>query len=318
MILQAKDSILEYVKLTYSEINELNRDKTIFLMSVSPIEVHGYHLPLGTDVFISEGLLKLYASSIIKKYPDYKIVKLPPLYLGADALPLPGSLSIHAKRLEGILFDFGEGLAKQGFKYLFLADNHGGPRHQMAIEMSARRLWKRYRFYLLDPFNSDFRKMVQIDQDFLKGTGLNRGSCGDDSDSHAGTNETSLMLQVLKSDGIEPDLYVKPHYKELDTSLPVDHKGLTKFISSVGKILQKLGGKELARDLEHLANTLAWVSYKNMLPYMGDPKLASSEAGEAMLKTRVENAMELFDRAINGEAIHLRPLLWKLRILRYF
>lgn len=304
------NSLLEYVDLTHSEIANLDPEKTVFLMSVSPIEVHGYHLPVGTDVFIAERLLGLYVEQLQAKYPSFNLVKLPPLFAGSDALPVKGSLSVSAPHLQGILVDYGKGLAKQGFRYLFLADNHGGPRHQLAIERAARVLWKRRRFYLVDPFNSDFRKMVQHDKDFLKRTGLSPNNCGDDPDSHAGTNETSLMLATCPQK-------VRSNFNEVEASLPAKHQGLTKLVYSFGNLLTKIGIKETGEDLHHLANTLAWVNSPNMIPYMGDPKKASSLSGEAMLNTRLEDAMELFECAISGDKIQLRPLLWSLRILRF-
>ncbi len=75
----------------------------------------------------------------------------------------------------------------------------------------------------------------------------------------------------------------------------------------------------LSRDLEHLANTLAWVGDPDMLPYMGDPRKATAEAGEAMLAARVEVAMELFERALadgGREPVRLRPMLWGVRAMR--
>ena len=153
ILIQYTDGIdvLEYVELRLPEISQLDREKTVFLISVSPIEVHGPHLPVGTDVFVADELLNRYVLKLGENHPELTFVKLPPLYAGSDALPVPGSLSVPAVYLEGILIAYGDGLAKQGFRYLFVADNHGGPRHQMAIEASARRLWREHNFYLIDP-----------------------------------------------------------------------------------------------------------------------------------------------------------------------
>lgn len=304
--------VKNYVELTFDELERLDRRNTVFLISVSPIEVHGYHLPVGTDVFISEKLLEGYVSLLNDRYPHLTLVKLPPLYAGSDALPLAGSLSVSAKYLQGILFDYGKGLAKQGFRYLFVADNHGGPRHQMATEAASRKLWRKYKFYLLDSFNSDFRKMVQHDEDFLQRTALKPGVCGDDADSHAGTNETSLMLAT------NPEM-VKDSYISKEASSLSDRKtGVAKSVEKVGQFFMKIGSKELGKDLLHLSNTLARVTDPDMKPYMGDPKKATKEAGEAMINARLEDAMELFDQALRGEVIKQRPLLWGLRFLRHF
>ncbi len=251
-------------------------------------------------------------SELGKNHPELTLVKLPPLYAGSDALPYPGSLSIPAPHLEGILTAYGQGLAEQGFRYLFVADNHGGPRHQMAIEASARKLWHKHNFYLIDPFGLVFRHMVQHDSDFMQRTGLGPGECGDDPDSHAGTNETSLMLASYPGKAAR-------NFKEVEPSLPPSLRGGSAFVAGLGRFISLLGGRKLGRDLKHLANTLAWVSDPNMKPYMGDPGKAKQEAGEAMLAARVEVAIELFERALASsgkEPVHIEPMLWGVRFLR--
>ncbi len=304
--------VLEYVKMRLPELSALDRESTVFIISVSPIEVHGPHLPVGTDVFIAEELAARYIRELFARHPELTFVTLPSLYLGSDALPVKGSLSVPAPYLEGALFSYGKGLAAQGFRYLFVADNHGGPRHQMAIEAAARALWKKHKFYLIDPFNIEFRYMVEHDPDFVKRTGLGPGVCGDDPDSHAGTNETSLMLACCEEQ-------VAGGYREVPASLPPPHTGGASFVAGLAKIVRFFGGDVLSRDLEHLANTLAWVGDPDMLPYMGDPSKATVEAGEAMLAARVEVAMELFERALASggkDPVHLEPMLWGVRAMR--
>ena len=296
---------LQYVEMTLPEIESLDRDKTIFLMAVSPIEVHGPHLPLGTDVFVAEDLQRRYAAALHEEYPDYTLVELPSLYLGSDALPIKGSLSVPAPLLRKVLLAYAKGLAAQGFRYLFLADNHGGPRHQMGMESASRLAWRRHRFYLVNPFNLEFRLMVQHDPDFLEQTGLQPGNCGDDADAHAGTNETSLMLQSNPR-------RVRDNWREVAPSLPPPPGRAILFL---GRLLSPFS-RTLGKDLEHLAYTLAWVGDPAMKSYMGAPALASPEAGEAMLKARTGIAMEFFRQALRGEKVKIRPMLWSLRFLQ--
>ncbi len=306
-----KPDVFEYVKLREVEVKALDKEKSILFMSVSPIEVHGYHLPLGTDVFVSEKLQELYINELYKQHPDFTYIKLPPLYLGADALPFPGSISVPAKHLEGTLTAYGQGLAKQGFRYLFISDNHGGPRHQMAIEAAARRLWRLKRFYLIDPFGLDYRCMVQHEPRFMKH--FKPGTCGDDADNHSGTNETSLMLACDKA-------LIMDEYESLDRSEIPDKRGLSSLIALLSKAFRLLGGKNLSKDLEHLSNVLAWVNDPNMKPYMGDPCKASVEAGNTMLQIRVKQGINLFEQALESggsKPVHIFPMLWALRILRW-
>ena len=278
-----------YVRMTLPEIDALERDKTIFLMAVSPIEVHGPHLPLGTDVFVAEELLRRYSAALQKEYPGYTLVELPPLYLGADALPIKGSLSVPAPLVRKVLLSYVQGLAAQGFRYLFLADNHGGPRHQLGIESASRKAWRKHRFYLVNPFNHEFRLMVQHDPAFLQETGLGPGTCGDDADAHAGTNETSLMLQAA------PD-QVRDNWRTVPPSLPPPPAGAVLFL---GRLLS-IFSRTLGEDLKHLAYTLSWVGDPRMKPYMGAPALAVAEAGEAMLQARTGIAMAFFRQALAG------------------
>jgi creatinine amidohydrolase/Fe(II)-dependent formamide hydrolase-like protein len=303
--------VMEYVEMSLPELRALDPGKTVFMISVSPIEVHGPHLPVGTDVFISDDLARRYMEELHKRRPELVFVKLPSLYVGSDALPVAGSLSVPAVHLEGVLTAYGKGLARQGFRYLFVADNHGGPRHQMGVEAAARTLWRKHRFYLIDPFGADFRYMVQHDPKFMSRTSLGPGVCGDDPDCHAGTNETSLMLVC------SPER-VREGFRSVKASLPPARRGAAAFVGGLAAFVRLLGGSTLGRDLDHLANTLAWVSDPDMIPYMGDPGRATREAGEAMLAARVEVAMELFERALASgtEPVHIQPMLWGVRIMK--
>ena len=232
---------MEYVEMSLPELRALDPGKTVFMISVSPIEVHGPHLPVGTDVFISDDLALRYMAELHKRRPDLRFVQLPSLYVGSDALPVAGSLSVPAVHLEGVLRAYGKGLAKQGFRYLFVADNHGGPRHQMAVEAAARALWRRHRFYLIDPFGADFRYMVQHDAKFMSRTGLGPGACGDDPDSHAGTNETSLMLACSPR-------RVRQGYRSIRASLPPTRRGAARFVGGLAMTFRLLGGRTPGRD----------------------------------------------------------------------
>ena len=297
----------DYLELTINEIKDLDRDKTIILMAVSPVEAHGPHLPVGTDIFVAEELQRRYAAALQQEFPEYTLLRFPPLFMGADVLPVKGSLGFPAPLLKKVLLTLARELAGQGFRYLFLSDNHGGPRHQLAIEAAARSAWKKYRFTVVNPFNLIFRMMVEKDPRLLKETGLAAGCCGDDSDSHAGTNETSLVL-ALKSHNLTGGAF----YDVALSPPPLPKKGLVFLARLCG-----LFSRELRNDLEHLARLLGWVSDKKMLPYLGAPAEASLERGEAMLRFHVTIAMELFRLALSGEPVPVRPVLWQLRILQY-
>ncbi|MGE5623699.1 MAG: creatininase family protein [Methanocella sp.] len=300
----------QYAELTWAELGRLDRERTLFLMSVGPLEVHGPHLPVGTDVFVAEELLRRYAAALSEAHPEFTLVALPPLYAGGDSLPFPGSVTVPHATLEGLLLATARGLAAQGFHYLVLCDNHGGPRHQLAIETAARKVWRRNRFHLIDPFAAVYRAMVQHDPEFLAFTELAPGRCGDDPDAHAGTNETSLMLAA------RPEL-VAGDYRGLPASIPPARSFARTAIRGVAALFRALGGRETAADLLHLGETLAWVGDPRKLPYMGAPALADPAAGEAMYRGHVQCMLQLVDRALRGEPACLRPILWSVRFLKH-
>ena len=300
--------VINYAELTLTELKQIDPEKTFCLVTISPLEVHGPHLPLGTDVFIGNKLQSEYCKALTEQYPDYNLVVLPSIYAGCDPVPVKGSIAVKARTLEKLIGDIVRGLAQQGFKFLIVCDNHGGPSHQMAMEVAAVKAWRRFRFFLINPFNVVFKKMVRHDPAFLRLIGLAPGECGDDADAHAGTNETSLMLctnaELVKS------------YQEVAASGLPARIGVAAVIATIASVLGKIGFAKAKTDLEHLANMLAWTGNPGNLPYLGSPADATAEAGERMLRGHVAVMKELVACSIAGENPPTQPMLWWMRLFR--
>lgn len=80
-------------------------------------------------------------------------------------------------------------------------------------------------------------------------------------------------------------------------------------LGRIGIILGGFGFHRAGTELEHLKNLLARVNSPTEQTYIGEPGLATAEAGERMLKEHVETAMELLDKAPAGEKPCTRPIL---------
>lgn len=299
---------LNYIEMTYKELDTFDRAKTVFLSAISPIETHGAHLPLGTDIFIAEWLRDRIAEKIAGKHPDFKIVFLPTMAMGSDAIPVKGSVRVRHQAIHGFILDTGETLASLGFRYWILTDNHGGPHHQIAIELASRELAKKG-LRLIAPFHTEFRRMVDLDSDLTEKTGLAPGARGDSDDAHAGTNETSLMLAACPEK-------VRENWKKTGPAKKSPRKLPYHLLSGMSQVFKAAGAKDAATDFEFLANALTWVSDPKMEPYQGDPSKASAEAGKAMLDYRVNLALELFENALAGKTVEQKPLGWSIRALR--
>jgi len=156
----------------------LDHAHTIALMALSPLEVHGPHLPIATDVIVARELQARILTRLEEHYPDYDRLVLPTFYAGCDTVPVPGSVNVDSRAIYHLLVSTGRSLAEQGFRYLIVTDNHGGPRHQIAIEKAVRRVYRKHRFFIIAPFLNFYRRMVECDPALLMATGTAPGSCG--------------------------------------------------------------------------------------------------------------------------------------------
>lgn len=297
-----------YEELASTELAELDRRHTLALMALSPLEVHGPHLPAGTDVLVAIEIQERIVERVQARWPETDFLLLPPLFAGADTVPDPVSVDVDSRAIFHVLMATGRSLAGQGFHTLVLTDNHGGPRHQIAVEKAVRRLYKQHRFSLVAPFSRFYRLMVEQDPELLAKTGLAPGSCGDSTDAQAGTNETSLMLVVA------PGL-VLPLWKTLPrTAVPKDAPA-QRLLGTIASWVGRLGAGRLARDLQHLGHTLDWIGMEPMPTYLGDPARANAEAGEQMLEAHTSLAITMLEKVRAGQPPFSVPPLWDLRFI---
>ena len=297
--------MFELAEMSSPEIDSLDREKTLFVMALSPLEVHGPHLPLGTDVMVAEEIRDRALKKIGERHPELDFVLFPSGYLGSDTIP--GSIEVDSRAINLLLRADAGFLADRGFHYLLVTDNHGGPRHQIATAKAVQRLYKRRGFHIVAPFLSFYRRMVELDPELTERIQAGPGSCGDLEDCHAGLNETSLMLSASQDK-------VRPMWRELTrTAFKVRWPGL--LLNPVAWILQSLGLKDLADDVRYLGEVLPWVTEKYPPTYIGEPMAASPEAGDRMLDAFSDEAADAVDAALEGRPPYHTPLGWSLRMV---
>lgn len=260
----------DYLTLTCEEVLKLDRERTVFISVISPIETHGKHLPLGTDVFIAHKVMEETCREIEKYHEVVKLFELP---LGSDAQPVFGSIQLSYRTFKRVVLEVGKQLAKMGFKYWIVFDNHGGPRHQLALAETSIELKKKFGFNLVVPFLHIFQEMLSDSPDI----GIPAGMNGDASDLHAGTNETSLMLYVRTE--MVKTMNLPRYFPKKRTAL--------------GNLLRLL-------KAESLAITIDWISDPSNPYYLGDPSLADPERGKRMIEYHVKRSIELFETAKRG------------------
>lgn len=299
----------EYLDMTYQELRNLDREKTLVFSSISPVETHGPHLPFGTDIYIAEYLRDRIMERLDEAYPDYHALILPTVPFGAGAIPVEGSIMVSHRAVHRAVLETGKSLLKLGFKYWILTDNHGDPFHGVAIEAASRKLANKG-LHLITPFSLTFRHMAGHHPELMERTKLGPGECGDVPDSHAGTNETSLMLAAC------PDK-VRDNWNSVGPSRTSPMKFFPKYLSAISKVLKIMGAKDASLDYHFMATGLAWITDPEMDPYRGNPSGASTESGEAMFHYMVELSVKLFEDAHSGNRQYLKPIGWSVRSLRH-
>lgn len=298
--------IVELAELTGPEMDSLDRENTFFVMCLSPLEVHGPHLPLGTDVWVAEAVRDRVLEKIARRRPGLDFVFFPSFYMGSDTIP--ASVEVDSRAVNFVLRAAADFLADRGFHYLLVCDNHGGPRHQIAAAKAVRRLYEERNFHIIAPFLCFFRRMVELDPELLSRLGAGAGACGDDQDSHAGLNETSLMLRCL------PDK-VRPQWRELPRVSINRRRWPNLLLGATGKVLRTLGLEEVGKDLGHVGLMLSWVTEKDPPNYIGEPRAATPEAGERMLDAFSDQAADAVEAALQGKPPYHTPLGWTLRFI---
>lgn len=298
--------LLEIAELSSPELDSLDSEKTLFVLVMSPLEVHGPHLPLGTDVQVAEEVRDRTVVKLRERHPELDFVFFPSYYMGSDTIP--GSLEVNSRALSYLLKSTAGFLADHGFKYLLVVDNHGGPRHQIATAKTVKRLFERRGFYVVAPFLHFYRRMVDNDPELLEHLGAGPGACGDTDDCHGGLNETSLMLCAY------PDK-VSPEWKGLERTAINRRRWPNLLLGTVGRALKALGLHEMAEDVGYLGVMLCWVTEKDPPNYIGEPRAASPEAGDRMLDAFSEEAAGEVGEALDGKAPYYTPIGWSLRFL---
>ncbi len=194
-------------------LDALDRATTVVLLTVSPLETHGPHLPVGVDAFTARHFAETIADRLVAARPGWAAVLAPTLHLGSFTFETVGTVAVRQRVVRDALVDYGEAFARAGFRYILVANGHGGPGHLSALEEAAA-LVSRRRGVTMASFTG------HLAWEFMRGryaakieAALGRPLTEDErrafaEDAHGGWWETSLMLML------RPDL-VDDSYRTL-------------------------------------------------------------------------------------------------------
>jgi creatinine amidohydrolase/Fe(II)-dependent formamide hydrolase-like protein len=292
-------------EISYSHVQTFERDRSIAFFSVSALEVHGPHLPLGMDMFMARWQAEETARRFAEAHPDWNVVVYPHLPLGTDELPLPGSMNASQQTVYRALVTHGASLAGAGFGYAVVTNGHGGARHASAVEAACRYVSARHEIAMFSPSIAMMHGIVTGSRHKTLESNLGRplaekeraGLLGGE---HAGTMETSFALA-------ERPGQVDGGYRELAQDNPPAFPP----VAAIGRGIASLSGGrgDRVRELsDALAGGAGWLlnarygygrSYK--VTYQGDPSAASAELGVGIRETMAQGCLEYVEKVTGGD-----------------
>jgi len=168
--------------LAWPQFEEAGGGPRVALLPVGSLEAHGPHLPVGTDVLISEAMAREAARSLVAQ--GYRAYLLPALaYAPAPfAAEFAGTLSVRPATLTALVSDIGRSLADQGVACLAIANSHFDPANLEALAAARDELGGERRLRLAYPDLTRRRLAERLTEEFKS------GAC------HAGRFETSMVL----------------------------------------------------------------------------------------------------------------------------
>ncbi|UJR84077.1 creatininase family protein [Sandaracinus amylolyticus] len=296
--------IREWAELRGPDIAALDRARTVVIVSCSPLEVHGPHLPVQADLREAEGLVARTAELLHARHPEMTFVRLPWVWMAADVLPHVGSIKFRPETVAQVLAEIGESLGRQGFRHVWVGSFHGGPRHILALEKGAHDAHRRTGVGMVSVFSLLVKRLTGGSSDLATLLGGIGGISREElkGDSHGGLVETSLLLHLV-GQHVDPAYHsLPPRSIELDLverGLPAMQKG------------------EKATFLELLRSLPLKQQYYERETYAGAPAKASAELGAKYLDVLATEAAAALSELWTGKigVADCHSPLWPLRHL---
>lgn len=165
--------------LTWPEAQKRFKEVDVALLPVGAIEQHGPHLPLDTDAFDADYLVRQVAAHCSDPKPI--VLPLIPYGVSYHHADFSGTMGINPDSLSRIVYDIGLSAARNGITKLLIINGHGG--NTPALNFAAQMI------------NRDARILVTVDSGETSDADISEIT-ETPNDVHSGEIETSTALAV--------------------------------------------------------------------------------------------------------------------------
>lgn len=186
-------SAKEILTMNRDEVDAAVKDFPVAILPLGATEQHGHHLPLGVDIYLSEGISR-------KLSERTGALLLPTMPFGYSWVwrDIPGTVSLQQHHVENVIKDVAHSVSRYGVKLLVLVNGHDA--NNASMKYAARELMDELNMpviYLFYP-NMEHIRCEYCDSPTWHGM------------IHACEFETSLML-ALKPDLVDMDKAVREY-----------------------------------------------------------------------------------------------------------
>ncbi|SDO98590.1 creatininase family protein [Desulforhopalus singaporensis] len=269
-------NIHRLLNLSWIEINELDKSRTVVLLPVSPIEEHGPHLPVGTDVFGAEDIAGKTVSYLSQSSPDTHAVLAPVIPLGCAPITadFPGTFPISGNTFKNLISEFCESLTKSGFRYIVIVNHHLDSVHLKAILEAIEKVEQENDVRIVETAGRLLYSDMQLSElEECRNLGLDIRT-----EMHGDVRETSYIL-----------------HKDTDL-LKLDYHTLKPVLIDI-----KQGMKEGKKTFREMGATDG---------YVGSPALANDDLGRIHLEEQGMLIAEMITALLKGESLpEMRPAI---------
>jgi creatinine amidohydrolase len=299
-------TLLRWETLSKRKFDQLDRERCVVLVTCSPLEVHGPHLPLGADALEGQGLAQRALQHLPEPHRSRIFLQLPFVYAATDTVPQPGSLFFRPSTTVAVLTDLGRSLAAQGFRDIVVSNFHGSPRHFLAIEQACEKVTRERGVRMVCIFSVILARLTDGSAELYEALGGLPGVNKEDlkGDTHAGLVETSQLL-ALHPEWVERDY----------ASLP--RRTVDLWLQEQGEDPPQTGRGAPGRFLAMIKAFKGGIRFFRAETYSGAPGSASPEIGERILDTlgrhAAEAIVEIFEGKLPPDQWH--SPLWSRRFL---
>src|SRR5262245_40906833 len=175
-------AIRELAELTWEDVRDMDRSRTVALLPVGAIEAHGPHLPLGTDDVIAGAMARAAGAKLAAR--GLGAVLLPALAYSAAPFgaAFAGTLSVSPHAISALVADIAAEVSRHGFAALAIANAHLDPAHLGALTEAQRLAAARCAMPVVCPDLTRRANAARLTDEFRT------GAC------HAGRYEGSVVM----------------------------------------------------------------------------------------------------------------------------